>query len=229
MSGSAYSIVNPDFDGNNCMGYGPCYITHTLAINRYASGWIDVDQIEIVARAGVSTDLAGPESAGKQMALIPTADPLLYLTVEARPDTGYDSVLPYGGVVVHAVDLAYDCLQYICWGTGRRQHPAVPAIDNDAHLIEVGQSLVVAGVTISVTAATATGYSVDFTGSPAGRAMGPNRFTDLSPSSFAYNSVGCIHILGITTGTSATTYSPANAVTREQMAVFLERFWIAAT
>ena len=230
MSGSAYNPSSPDINGNGCSGLGrlgPCHITHTIAINRYASGWIDANQIEIVARAGFSADLAGPESTGKQMALIPTANPLIYLTVEARPNTGYDMHLPYGGVVVHAVDLTSYC-DGICWGTARRQYPAVSAIENDNHVIEVGESLLLAGVTISVTAATSTGYSVAFTGSPDGCAMGPNPFIDVPPTSFAYSNVGCIRTLGVTTGTSSSTYSPADFVTREQMAAFLGRLWRAS-
>ena len=50
-------------------------------------------------------------------------------------------------------------------------------------------------------------------------------FTDLAQSSFAYRDVACIFILGVTTGTSATTYSPKETVTREQMASFLARLY----
>ena len=50
-------------------------------------------------------------------------------------------------------------------------------------------------------------------------------FTDVPQSSFAYNDVACIFMLGVTTGTSATTYSPKATVTREQMASFLARLY----
>jgi len=50
-------------------------------------------------------------------------------------------------------------------------------------------------------------------------------FTDVPESSFAYNDVACIFMLGVTTGTSATTYSPKDTVTREQMASFLARLY----
>ena len=53
--------------------------------------------------------------------------------------------------------------------------------------------------------------------------MGPNPFGDVSSASFAFNDIGCIRLLGITTGTTPTTYSPLEAVTREQMAAFLAR------
>jgi hypothetical protein len=54
-------------------------------------------------------------------------------------------------------------------------------------------------------------------------------FGDVPPSSYAYGDVGCIHLLGVTTGTSATTYSPGDVVTREQMAAFIARLYNAVT
>ena len=50
-------------------------------------------------------------------------------------------------------------------------------------------------------------------------------FDDVDPGSFAYDDIILIHQLGITTGTSSTTYSPAATVDREQMAAFLARMW----
>ena len=52
-------------------------------------------------------------------------------------------------------------------------------------------------------------------------------FADVAPTSFAHDAVGCLHAIGITTGTSATTFSPHAPVTRAQMAVFLGRFYDA--
>jgi L-amino acid N-acyltransferase YncA len=53
-------------------------------------------------------------------------------------------------------------------------------------------------------------------------------FTDVPDTSFAKDSVARIYGLGITTGTTATTYSPDDVVTREQMAAFLARLYKAA-
>jgi len=58
---------------------------------------------------------------------------------------------------------------------------------------------------------------------------GSHPFTDIGPASYAYTSVGCIYELGITTGTSPTTFSPKDPVTREQMASFLARIYRALT
>ena len=54
-------------------------------------------------------------------------------------------------------------------------------------------------------------------------------FTDVETTSSAYNDIGRIYGLGITTGTSPTTYSPATNVTRAQMASFLARLYKATT
>ena len=54
-------------------------------------------------------------------------------------------------------------------------------------------------------------------------------FTDVATTSPAYNDIGRIYGLGITTGTSPTTYSPATNVTRAQMANFLARLYKATT
>ena len=53
----------------------------------------------------------------------------------------------------------------------------------------------------------------------------PTGFTDVPTSSFAFADIACIKGLGITTGTTPTTYDPAGNVTREQMAAFLARIW----
>ncbi|MEM8706822.1 MAG: trypsin-like serine protease [Actinomycetota bacterium] len=58
---------------------------------------------------------------------------------------------------------------------------------------------------------------------------GSHSFVDVPVTSFAYGPVGCIFELGITTGTSATTYSPDAFVTREQMASFVARVYRAVT
>jgi len=52
---------------------------------------------------------------------------------------------------------------------------------------------------------------------------GSTPFTDISPTSFAGDDIACIFLLGITKGTSGTTYGPGDIVTREQMAAFLAR------
>ena len=53
--------------------------------------------------------------------------------------------------------------------------------------------------------------------------FGPTPFTDVRATSFAALPVECLYALGISGGTSATTYAPDESVTREQMAAFIAR------
>ncbi len=54
-------------------------------------------------------------------------------------------------------------------------------------------------------------------------------FSDVGEDSFAYDAVACIYLLGVTTGTTPTTFSPDEYVTREQMASFMARLYQAVT
>jgi len=204
---------------------GPCEITHSLAFNRYTSGWVDPADIPLITKPTSGIELAGPEADGLQFALIPSADPLVFTTVEARPAVGFDADAGTAGVMLHTVDQSASCSSSICWGLNRRQYPAVGAPGSAEHILGVGDSAVVSGVTVSVEAATADGYRVSFSGELEGCAMGPNPFVDVSTSSFAFNDIGCLRLLDLTTGTSPSTFSPLDAVTREQMAAFLARVY----
>ena len=62
------------------------------------------------------------------------------------------------------------------------------------------------------------------TGCPA--SPDPIPFTDIDQSSYAYDHVRCLYALGITGGTSATTYSPDQVVSRDMVATLLGRTWL---
>ena len=57
----------------------------------------------------------------------------------------------------------------------------------------------------------------------------PHPFADVDPGSYAFDDISLIAWLGITTGTTASTYAPDDPVSREQMAAFLARLLRAAT
>lgn len=59
--------------------------------------------------------------------------------------------------------------------------------------------------------------------------VGPTTFVDVASSLYASVDIECLRALGVTNGTSPTTYSPAEAVTREQMAAFLARLFRQVT
>ena len=52
-------------------------------------------------------------------------------------------------------------------------------------------------------------------------------FVDIDPDSYAVDDIARIYGLGVTTGTSATTFSPDDEVTREQIAAMLSRLYVA--
>jgi hypothetical protein len=58
---------------------------------------------------------------------------------------------------------------------------------------------------------------------------GDTPFVDVPSGAYYTEAVGCIYNLGITTGTSQTTYAPNNVVTRAQMAAFLARTYVSLT
>ena len=51
----------------------------------------------------------------------------------------------------------------------------------------------------------------------------PTPFMDVPQDSFAFDAVACIYNLGVTSGTSPSSFSPGGPVTRAQMAAFLSR------
>jgi len=53
-------------------------------------------------------------------------------------------------------------------------------------------------------------------------------FEDVAADSVHRSSIACLYALGITAGTSATTYSPDDHLTRAQAATFITRLYEAA-
>jgi hypothetical protein len=147
----------------------PCKPQETIAFNRLTSGWID-DSETAVHTSGTSTvQLAAPQQAGVQILLAKDPDsPGVVLTLEARPQVGYDSVLDSAGVAVHIVDQsARQCTQRVgsaCVSLWRRQGQALGAPDSAQHVIGVGGAATVSGLTITVVRPVGTGYLVTVSG-----------------------------------------------------------------
>ncbi len=74
----------------------------------------------------------------------------------------------------------------------------------------------------TVTRAQAVTFLWRYAGRPA--ADGPNPFADVDPSSYFAEAVAWAYENGVTTGTSASTFTPNRLVTRVQFAAFLSRF-----
>lgn len=146
-----------------------CKPQETIAFNRLTSGWID-DNETAVHTSGTSTvHLAAPQQAGVQILLAKDPDsPGVLLTLEARPQVGYDAVLDTAGVAVHIVDQsARQCTQRVggaCVSLWRRQGQALGSPGTAQHVIGVGSSATASGLTITVVRVVGTGYLVKVAG-----------------------------------------------------------------
>jgi hypothetical protein len=102
----------------------------------------------------------------------------------------------------------------------REHHQEPPNEYQLAHVMVPGDSMVIAGVAVAVTGATATGFAVTING---GAAAGS--FIDDESSVFE-DDIEWLYTAGITTGCNPpinNMYCPDRAVTRGQMAAFLSR------
>ena len=201
----------------------------TAAINRYAAGWIDPEQVRILTGQAATFKLEPSSSAGLQMAVIMDGD--RYITLGARTRSTYDPIpSSWQGVEVNEVvpcpvdDLATCVNGYDgAFGMGFRQvypygrEPYLPGT-TPAHLIRPGTSKTVLDRTVSVTAVTG-GYEVTVS-SGAGLS-----FIDTGTSSFQ-DDIEWLAAEGITRGCNPPLndrFCPDSPVTRGQMAAFLHR------
>lgn len=170
----------------------PCAPQHTIAFNRLAAGWIDDAQVRIHAGGTATYTLAPPAAAGVQLVAAPhAADEQALLTIEARPAIGYDQFLDAQGVVVHRIDQrASACgpraFDDRCAGITRRTAQAQGPADqgecggvrdvacSTAHVLDVGQSMTVHGVTVQVDARVGDSYRVTVSGRYRAPASLPN-------------------------------------------------------
>lgn len=147
-----------------------CEPQHTLALNRWASGWVDPAQVVVHTGGSRTVDLAGPESSGAQLVVAPSVTSSRALvTVEARPKIGHDALLDTGGVAVHVVDQRHAMCDTShifdgCPSLWRRQGQGRGAPNTYEHVVLPGQTRTVHGLTISVVGSTATGYRVTVSG-----------------------------------------------------------------
>jgi hypothetical protein len=194
----------------------------TVAINRYASGWIGPDNV-IFHRGGTLTYQLGATS-GVQLLILPTEVTGVYETLGVRFRSGYDTGLPVEGVEVYRIDQTASVCDFVlagaCTGPDRRisQVPAIADPDSTAHVHPTGSSFVVRGVTITVGAR--VGNAINLTVSGAAVA---ERFIDDNGNPNEAN-IAFIADRGITRGCNPPVvdrFCPAGIVSRAEMAAFL--------
>lgn len=209
----------------------------TLAINRYAAGWIPKDQVikypvsEASRVSGELYDLMSLGRPGKQMLVLPV-QPGKFYALGARVKSGYDDDIPSEGVEVYFIDQS-GC-GVACARLRRRTTPVVAAgssVGELGHVYAEGQVIVLddtRGVRVRVLEQTADGSGYRVWVGP-GPLEGHFFDDEGSPHETSINwlatekiTQGCVK--PGEPGERTYRFCPQNRVTRAQMAVFLARF-----
>jgi hypothetical protein len=136
----------------------------TQAFNRYAAGWVRPSAVAVDDSPDARYRIDAIGGGGTQLVIVPSQNPMAFLTLEAKARRGYDRVLPRAGVQIHAIDQRGTACQGplqdsppAACADGRRQVPIPNRPDSLASTIRTGQSVQVAGLTIRVLRRTASG------------------------------------------------------------------------
>ena len=134
----------------------------TIAINRYAAGWIDPGEVATYNGGGAAQyTLSPPGDNGTQM-LVLKSDQGSFMTLGARVRKAYDSDLPKEGVESYLIEqerpTCYNHPGYdACLGAARPTralitNPTRPLDTNDpvAHVMGVGEGYTWRGITVTV-------------------------------------------------------------------------------
>ena len=205
---------------------GPPTVTQvpigTLAINRYAAGWIPQEQVDIY-EGGASTHrlgILGSEST--QMLVIPSQTAGVFLTLGARMKKGFDSYIPKEGVEVYMIDQRPEACTFpeygSCWGTSQRNmpFPVVPG-DPTAHVLSINDSIELEnGTTISVALKHSDGYTIEI------KTLN-EVFSDVPPEHWAARAIRWAYENQITAGVGNGRFGIGETLTREQLVTFLCR------
>jgi hypothetical protein len=125
----------------------------TLAVNRYAAGWIDPSAVTIAAPSG-TTAVIGPHGSGRdELLVVPTTELGRYYAVDVRRATSHDWMDGRAeGVQVHLVDQGSGAcahppiVGFPCFGGTRRTSP-YPATGGFDHVLSPGERLQLPGGT----------------------------------------------------------------------------------
>jgi hypothetical protein len=119
----------------------------TIAVNRYAAGWIDPSGVEIASPAGTTVVVGAHGSGRTELLVVPTIELGRYYAVEVRRASAYDWMdWRAEGVQVHLIDQRADACQrppiigFPCFGGARRTSP-FPATSGFDHVLAPGERL----------------------------------------------------------------------------------------
>ncbi len=159
-----HSYIDPTWQYSNPVDImsGGRNVENTLAINRLAVGWVRDDQVALHPSGHAFYALDRPAGNGLQLVMLPDpSQPWWSMTLEARPAAGRDAAIQESGVAIHVVD------QLSGGGTFRRQGQALGddfSTYSYQHVIAVGESVAMRGVTVRVVEAAGDGYLVQVIG-----------------------------------------------------------------
>jgi len=192
----------------------------TIAFNRYRSGWIDPGDVVTYRGGTLELTIAPVGVVGTQMVVLPTDDPLAFLTLDARIGSAMDAIPEaFEGVTAHFI--VQICDGEVCSGTESAATMYPPWPNSLEHVTATGQQavfdldlekpLIAQGTTMTVLSENVAGFQIRLVG-----------FDDIGDSIFAHDIIW-LATAGITKGCGATGYCPDDPVTRGQMAAFLVR------
>ena len=147
----------------------------TIAINRYAAGWMDSGEVAVHSGGGAARYTLSPVGGSGAQMLVLRSDRGSFLTLGARVRKGYDSGLPKEGVESYLIEQQPPiCFNYpgydACLGTARPTrafvaHPTGRIDTNDpvAHVMGVGDGYTWKGMTVTVTERIGDDFVVEVT------------------------------------------------------------------
>ena len=211
----------------------------TIAVNRYAAGWLNAVNVAVHPAGKTHTYQLRPTGAGGvQMLVLASPQVGVITTLGVRVARGHDSGIVKQGVEVYRVDQR-GCLNptrsNACWANDRRTQPFPPTqfdgppaegeLGSSAarHVHSTGDSFKVGTVTVEVLERVGDNFTVRVSDAAVRAFSG--RFSDDEASVHEVN-IETIAALGITVGCSPTRpdrFCPDRMVTRAQMMAFLAR------
>lgn len=210
-------------------------VAGTIAVNRYAAGWIDPDDVAVHDGGIASYVLAPIGISGTQMLVLPTGDSGHFISLGARAAAGYDAGIPASGVEAYRVDQRASACdpesppanpdRLTCTGANRRTRQVPPPPDNDQEVEELtdhvygpGDQLTVEGLRVEVTERIGDRFRV-WVGNPH-----IGTFADDEDNIHEEN-IEFLANRGMTDGCAPELkmYCPDRQVTRAQLATFLIR------
>ena len=149
----------------------------TLSYSRLQSGWVAAGDVVVADGAYQAVTLQPHNAAGTQLFAIETAQAGRFYVFGARTTSTFDPIpSAWQGVEVYEVDYYCDDGAFgggICPGIYRAHTQLPPSPNGVGHVLQVGEGIVVEGLTVTVTAASGAGYTIT---------ADPNPGVDTEPS-----------------------------------------------